>query len=66
MQHTQGVANRAGEVAVTVPPADRCMLVAAAWLHDIGYSPLIRHTGFHPLDGLANHLGDHRPAGWPS
>lgn len=23
----------------------------AAWLHDIGYSPAIAHTGFHPLDG---------------
>ena len=60
VQHTQGVANRAAEVAVTVPPADRCMLVAAAWLHDIGYSPLIRHTGFHPLDG-GLYLRDH---GW--
>jgi len=27
------------------------VLVAAAWLHDIGYSPAIRRTGFHPLDG---------------
>jgi putative nucleotidyltransferase with HDIG domain len=50
-QHTQGVAARAAEVAVTVPPADRPVLVAAAWLHDIGYSPMIRRTGFHPLDG---------------
>jgi HD superfamily phosphodiesterase len=23
----------------------------AAWLHDIGYSPDVRVTGFHPLDG---------------
>ena len=27
------------------------MLVAAAWLHDIGYAPAIQETGFHPLDG---------------
>jgi hypothetical protein len=50
-QHTQGVAKREGEVAVTVPENDRPVLLAAAWLHDIGYSPVIRRTGFHPLDG---------------
>ena len=27
------------------------MLIAAAWLHDIGYAPRIASTGFHPLDG---------------
>lgn len=26
-------------------------LVSAAWLHDIGYSPDLARTGFHPLDG---------------
>ena len=26
---------------------------AAAWLHDIGYSPELSHEGFHPLDGAA-------------
>ena len=26
-------------------------LVAAAWLHDVGYAPSIAFTGFHPLDG---------------
>lgn len=50
-QHTQGVAERAEEVSIAVPAADRGMLVAAAWLHDIGYAPAIRRTGFHPLDG---------------
>lgn len=29
--------------------------MAAAWLHDIGYAPELRQTGFHPLDG-ARHL----------
>ncbi len=33
--HTQGVASRAAEIASTVPPADRSLLVAAAWLHDV-------------------------------
>ena len=27
------------------------VLVAAAWLHDIGYVPGLVDTGFHPLDG---------------
>ena len=31
------------------------MLVAAAWLHDLGYAPELRETGFHPIDG-ARHL----------
>jgi hypothetical protein len=30
---------------------------AAAWLHDIGYSPAIAELGFHPLDG-ARYLRD--------
>jgi predicted hydrolase (HD superfamily) len=35
--------------------------VASAWLHDIGYAPALRQTGFHPLDG-AMYL---RQEGWP-
>ena len=27
------------------------MLIAAAWLHDIGYAAAINDTGFHSLDG---------------
>ncbi len=27
------------------------VLMAGAWLHDLGYAPDIRDTGFHPLDG---------------
>ena len=50
-QHTQGVAARAAEVAGTVAPEDRSTLIAASWLHDIGYAPAVRSTGFHPLDG---------------
>jgi hypothetical protein len=33
------------------------LIEVAAWLHDIGYSPVVRSTGFHPLDG-ARHLRD--------
>ncbi len=29
--------------------------MSAAWLHDLGYAPELRQTGFHPLDG-ARHL----------
>ncbi|MFD3310184.1 HD domain-containing protein [Streptomyces sp. NPDC058694] len=49
--HTQAVAARAREAAVAVSEEDRDLLVAAAWLHDIGYAPELRDTGFHPLDG---------------
>jgi hypothetical protein len=36
---------------------DTDLIEAAAWLHDIGYSPEIASTGFHPLDG-ARYLRD--------
>lgn len=52
-QHTAGVAQRAEELSVTVDPAERELLVAVAWLHDIGYSPALHETGFHPLDAAA-------------
>jgi hypothetical protein len=50
-RHTVGVAGRAAELAVTMAPADRDLLVAAAWLHDIGYGAALVDSGFHPLDG---------------
>lgn len=50
-RHTCGVAARATDLADTVVPADRGVLIAAAWLHDIGYARPTRHTGFHPVDG---------------
>jgi len=59
-RHTQGVATRAAELTATVAAQDRSVLISAAWLHDIGYAPAIRHTGFHPLDG-GLHLRAH---GW--
>ena len=36
---------------------DADLVEAAAWLHDIGYSPDLVGTGFHPLDG-ARYLRD--------
>lgn len=58
--HVQAVAARAGELAMALPADQRDELVTAAWLHDIGYSPEIGHTRFHPLDG-ARYLRDE---GW--
>lgn len=54
--HTQGVAATARTLAGALGK-DADLIVAAAWLHDIGYSPAIVVTGFHPLDG-ARHLRD--------
>ncbi|MFJ4953178.1 hypothetical protein [Streptomyces sp. NPDC088760] len=52
---TQAVVARARGAAVAVSKADRDILVAAAWLHDIGYAPELHDTGCPPLDG-ARHL----------
>lgn len=59
-QHTLGVARRAAELSAAVPSGEGPLLVAAAWLHDIGYSSDLRVTGFHPIDG-GLHL---RARGW--
>ncbi|MEU7903344.1 HD domain-containing protein [Actinoplanes sp. NPDC049118] len=57
-QHTIGVAGQAEQVIPTVPAADADLLVAVAWLHDIGYAKMLRTSGFHPLDG-ARYLTAH-------
>jgi HD superfamily phosphodiesterase len=49
--HTQGVASRAREIATAVDPDDRDVLIAAAYLHDVGYAPELEVHGFHPIDG---------------
>ncbi|MBB4903998.1 HD domain-containing protein [Actinophytocola algeriensis] len=49
--HVQGVADRACVAAPTFTDLDGQLLTASAVLHDIGYSPEIAKTGFHPLDG---------------
>ena len=55
-RHTQGVAQQAAQAALLLPDQEeRELLLAAAWLHDIGYAPELAATGFHPLDG-ARHL----------
>lgn len=60
-RHTIGVARRAEDIAHAVSAVERDVLIAAAWLHDIGYSGAAHDVGFHPLDG-ARYLDRH---GWP-
>ncbi|MET8012277.1 HD domain-containing protein [Streptomyces sp. NPDC005271] len=64
--HSLGVAKRARSLSPILGD-DAELLKAAAVLHDIGYSPAIAVTGFHPLDGavavrkyLIPGLGAHR------
>ncbi len=54
-QHTEGVARQARRVASALPAQEGEVLVAAAYLHDVGYAPSLNATGFHPLDG-ARHV----------
>jgi len=61
--HVQRVAATAAELLESLPldDAGADLAVAAAWVHDIGYSPALTVTGFHPLD-RAVWLTAH---GWP-
>ncbi len=54
--HCQGVARQARALE-PILGKDADLLETAAWLHDIGYSPELADTGFHPLDG-ARYLRD--------
>ncbi|WP_378736672.1 HD domain-containing protein [Nocardia brasiliensis] len=49
-KHVSGVARQGTRIAPAFGDSGD-LLVAACWLHDIGYSPEIAATGFHPLDG---------------
>jgi hypothetical protein len=55
-RHTVGVADRARVVGEALERDEAELLVAAAYLHDIGYAPELAQTGFHALDG-ARFLG---------
>ena len=50
-RHTQAVAAKARSASVVVEPHERDLLVAAGWLHDVGYAEPLANTGLHPLDG---------------
>ncbi|MFK8849403.1 HD domain-containing protein [Streptomyces sp. Ac-502] len=56
-QHSLGVAERARSLRLILG-SEAPVLEAAAVLHDVGYSPEIAFTGFHPLDG-ARYLREH-------
>ncbi|MDA3639939.1 HD domain-containing protein [Mycobacterium xenopi] len=51
LAHVRGVVAAAGQLGRHFDAETADCLVAAAWLHDIGYAPSVRQTGFHPLDG---------------
>lgn len=52
-RHTVAVARQAERVAGVLPVELRPLLLAAAFLHDVGYAPELVLTGFHPLDGAS-------------
>lgn len=54
--HVQGVAALAGSLRLDAAASEE--LVAAAYVHDIGYAEELSETGFHPLDG-ARYLSRH-------
>ncbi|MBF6194159.1 HD domain-containing protein [Nocardia sp. CDC186] len=49
LSHVEGVARRAALAADVADDGE--LLVAAGWLHDVGYAPSLVRTGFHPVDG---------------
>jgi hypothetical protein len=50
--HVQAVGTKAVQVGgALLHDHDASVLVAAAWLHDLGYAPDLVVTGLHPLDG---------------
>src|SRR5215218_7326024 len=63
-QHVRGVARQAQRISQALAPEDRPYLVAAAWLHDVGYAPDLVATAFHPIDGArhVDSLGQERLA----
>jgi hypothetical protein len=57
-RHVRAVARTASRVgSPLLGESDHAVLVAAAYLHDIGYAPSLNRFGFHALDG-ANYLRD--------
>jgi putative nucleotidyltransferase with HDIG domain len=51
LRHCASVATQAERLRPAVANGDGSLLVAAAWLHDIGYAQALRDKDFHPLDG---------------
>lgn len=51
LSHVIAVGETAESITASVGDPTGEQLVVAAFLHDIGYAPLVVDTGFHPLDG---------------
>ena len=51
LPHTRRVAEQASMVRNVLDDRWSHVIVDAAWLHAIGYSPALSSTGLHPLDG---------------
>lgn len=51
LPHTGRVTSQASLVSDFLDDRWSCAIVDAAWLHDIGHSPAVSNSGFHPLDG---------------
>jgi hypothetical protein len=68
-RHVQAVAAQARQVSAAVAPEDRPYLVAAAWLHDVGYASSLNRLGFHPVEaeerGLVEELAEFAPEDGP-
>lgn len=58
LPHSLAVGQRAAQIVQHWPDLDPDLVTAAGYLHDIGYSPTLHRTGWHPLDG-AIWLADH-------
>jgi hypothetical protein len=50
-RHVRGVVAQADRVAPVLAASERPWLLAAAYLHDIGYAPELVATGLHAIDG---------------
>jgi len=53
-RHVQGVARCALQLARLTPPENASHLIAAAWLHDLGYASLSRSRGCTRWTGHAS------------
>jgi hypothetical protein len=51
LAHVRGVADATARITASVAAERASELIAAGWLHDIGYAPGLAATGFHPIDG---------------
>jgi hypothetical protein len=51
IEHSRAVANQAATATDLLEEPWGASLADAAWLHDLGYAPVLAKTGFHPLDG---------------